>query len=197
MFERIESLGMSHFNLRYFFDDKLREIPESPSDVLNYISDQNEKLKLTLAPIERVKILGEIGSYARILNRLNDAESFLSEAIALIDKHDLGVKLWVVNAIRLAHVYQWMGAYEVAEEMFFNIVKMCQERQEVAYYLNFSLQHFGKLYFELSDYQKALGYFQEALELRKALGDEKLIQSSQLAINVTKKNISASDFSGQ
>lgn len=180
---------MSIFNLRYSFDEQLREVLESPKDVLNYISDQKEKLKPTKDPIERVIILGEIGSFARMLDRLDDAEIFLSEAMALIDKHDLGVKLWVANGIRLAHVYQWMGAFEIAEEMFFSIVEICKERKELSNYLNFALQHFGKFYFDQSDFEEALEYFEEALELRGAIGDETLIHSTQLAIDVTKKHI--------
>ena len=180
---------MSEYNLNYTFNDQLRDIPENPKDVLNYILEEKEKLKSIKEPKKRVAILGKIGSFARMLEKLDDAEAFLGEALELINEHDLGVKLWVANGIRLAHVYQWMGALDIAEEMFFNIVEMCEEKKEVSEYLNFALQHFGKFHFDLGEYEEALEYFEEAMELRKNIDDESLIKSTQFAIEVTKKHI--------
>lgn len=180
---------MNKYNLDYDFDDELREVPENPEDVLNYVLEEKEKLKTVTDPKDRVGILGRIGSFTRMLKKLDDAEAFLGEALELINKHDLGVKLWVVNGIRLAQVYQWMRVFDIAEEMFFNIVEMCEEKEEASEYLNFAFQHFGKFYFDLGEYEEALEYFEEAMGLRKAIGDESLIKSTQFAIDVTKKHI--------
>lgn len=180
---------MSEYNLNYTFNDQLRDVPENPKDMLNYILEEKEKLKSIKEPKKRVEVLGKIGSFARMLEELDDAEAFLGEALELINEHDLGVRLWVANGIRLAHVYQWMRAFDIAEEMFFNIVEMCDEKKEVSEYLNFALQHFGKFYFDLGEYEEALEYFEEAMELRKTIGDDSLIKSTQFAIDVTKKHI--------
>lgn len=180
---------MSEYNLNYTFNDQLRDIPDNPKDVLNYILKEKEKLKSIKEPKKRVEVLGKIGSFARMLEELDDAEAFLGEALKLINEHDLGVRLWVANGIRLAHVYQWMGAFDIAEEMFFNIAQMCEEKKEVSEYLNFTLQHFGKFFFDLGEYEEALEYFEKAMELRKTIGDDSLIKSTQFAIDVTKKHI--------
>lgn len=180
---------MSSYNLNYTFNDQLRDVPENPKDVLNYILEEQEKLKSIKEPKKRVAMLGKIGSFARMLEELDDAEAFLGEALELISEYDLGVRLWVANGIRLAHVYQWMGAFDIAEEMFFNIIEMCEEKEEVSDYLHFASQHFGKFYFDLEEYEEALEYFEDAIERRKIIGDDALIKSTQFAIDVTKKHI--------
>jgi tetratricopeptide (TPR) repeat protein len=180
---------MSKYNLNYSFGDDLWDIPENPNDVLKYILEQKEKLKSVIDPKERVTILGKIGSYTRMLGNLEEAESLLGEAVKLIDEHNLDIGLWAANGIRLAHVYQWMECYDIADEMFSSIVDMCKKRVEIEKYLNFALQHYGKLFFDLEEYKEALKYFKETMQLRQKIGDLELIKSTQHAIDVTRKKI--------
>lgn len=185
---------MSNYNLNISIDEQLRDVPEKHQDVSNYILEEKEKLKSISEPAERVKILGRVGSFVRILGELDDAKALLTEAVELINEYKLGSKLLTANKIRLAHVYQWMGHFDIAEEMFSNIVQMCEEKKEVSSYLHFALQHFGKLYFDLGEYQKALKYFENAMDIRKKVDDSSLIRSSQFAIDITKKRLKADSF---
>ncbi|WP_127718241.1 tetratricopeptide repeat protein [Halobacteriovorax sp. HLS] len=177
---------LNKFNLNYLFNSSLREVPDDVQGMKNYISRQVNGLEKILEPIARVKVLGEIGSYSRMLENLNQAEEFLNEAMALIDKHDLGIKYWVQNGIRLAHIYQWQGRYDIAEEMFYDLEEMCELKREVSDYLHFVIQHIGKFNFQICSFEVALECFEEALAIREKLGDQSLIDSSKYAIAMTK-----------
>ncbi|MFT6631874.1 MAG: tetratricopeptide (TPR) repeat protein [Bacteriovoracaceae bacterium] len=177
---------MDKYNLNYSFNTDLTEAPENTRDILQYISDKREELEKVNEPIERVKILGEVGSYSRILKNLDQAEKFLNEAMALIDEHDLGIRFWIQNGIRLAHIYQWQGRYDIAEEMFYDLEEMCELKREVSDYLHFVIQHIGKFNFQIGSFEVALECFEEALAIREKLGDQSLIESSKYAIAMTK-----------
>jgi tetratricopeptide (TPR) repeat protein len=177
---------MTNYNLNYSFNTDLREVPENKEQMLAYVCASKNKLESTREPSERVKILGEMGSYLRILENLDQAEEFLNEAMSLIDEHDLGIKLWVQNGIRLAHIYQWQGRYELAEQMFYDLEEMCELKKEVSEYLHFVLQHIGKFNFQVGSFDEALECFKEALALREKSGDQSLIDSSMYAIAMTK-----------
>ena len=155
----------------------------------NFVLEQKQKLTSISDPLKRVKVMMNIGGYSRMLNKLEEAKRFLSEAMSLIKKHDLGLKLWVINGMRLAHVYQWKKDYKTSEQMFYNFIKVCKSKKEVSVYLHFAFQHIGKLYFDISKYDIALQSFERALEIRKDVGDKDLIKSAQFAIDLTKEKI--------
>ena len=177
------------YNLNSTFNKNLRDIPENPREMADFVLEQKQKLTSASDPLERVKIMMNIGGYSRLLNKLKDAENFLSEAMSLINKHDLGLKLWVINGIRLAHVYQWKEEYKTSEQMFYNIIKVCKTKKEVSTYLHFAFQHIGKLYFDMSKYDIALQNFERALKIRKKISDKNLIESTQFAIDLTKEKV--------
>lgn len=177
---------MKNYDLSYSFDENLREVFNSSEDVKSYINDQLKKLSNINEPTERAKILGILGVYSRILYDLESANEYLSEAMNLIDQHNLDLKLWLVNGIRLAHVYQWMREFEIAEEMFQGIEEVCELKEEVSGYLHFTYQHMGKFHFDLKEYDIALEYFEDALEIRNRLGDKSLIESTKYAISITR-----------
>ena len=177
------------YNLETAFDENLRDYFVNPNDALAFVEEEKSKINDDLSPIELVKLKGKIGSYLRTLRKLDEAENYLCEAMTLIDEHDLGVKWWVVIGIRLAHVSQWMEDYEIAEQMFEDIIEMCELKEEVSDYLHFTLQHYGKFHFDLADYVEALECFEDALELREEVGNAEYIESSKLAIKATKKRM--------
>ncbi len=180
------------YNLNYSFDENLRDVPENPKDVRKFIQSQMSKLKAVKDPVGRVKILEKLGSFSRMIGELDEAQEFLGEALELIGRNDLGIELWVANGIRLAHVFQWQGNYDVAREMFLDIMEMCEDNKEVADYLHFTVQHLGKYYFDLGEYEEAFQCFEDALEMRKEIGDIDLIESSQFALKVTEAKLKES-----
>jgi hypothetical protein len=57
---------LGKYNLNIFIDERLRDIPENPEDVLRFIKAEKEKLNSIPTPKERVAILGKLGSYSRL-----------------------------------------------------------------------------------------------------------------------------------
>ena len=67
------------YNLNFTFDKNLRDIPENPREMENFVLAQKQKLTSVSDPLERVKIMMNIGSYSRMLNKLEEAKEFLCQ----------------------------------------------------------------------------------------------------------------------
>ncbi len=188
---------MSKYDLTYKFDKGLRDVPCSPSDVKLYIEELLGKLEIVQSAEETVKILGEAGPYSRLIGELDQADDLLTEAMVYIEKEQMPVNLWLVNSLRLAHVYQWQKRFELSDFMFEECLDACKTENSLQTYLHFALQHTGKNLFDQYDYESALKAFEEALEIRKKIGDETLIASTVYAISQTKisiKKFEATEF---
>lgn len=82
-----------------------------------------------------------------------------------------------------------LGSLDEAEDIFNCVIEICEKEKEVSVYLDVAYQDMGKLHFDLEDYKKALHYFDRALELRKIKKDQSLIDSTEMAIDVTMKKL--------
>jgi len=133
---------------------------------------------------QRIELLGRVGGYARTLRNLNLAEQALSTALELAESIG-NVRLKTANTIKLAHVYQWQQRYAEGETLFAEAIATCQTHPDAARYLDFAYQHFGKCKFDQGQYSEALGYFQQAMEIRQEKGKLELIESTALAIATT------------
>jgi len=181
--------SLEKFNLSVRFDNNLREVPNSPADMMSAMRYLVRKLEREdLETRERIKHLGLIGSYARILHEFAIAEAAITEAIKLCDTQEL-VPNEVVNQIRLAHIYQWQGHYGESNRLFSTLLERTRTEPEVFYLEDFVLQHTGKNYFDQEKYGAALEFFEDALKLRLDKGDRELIQSTKHAIQETKRRL--------
>lgn len=170
--------------LDFTFDENLHEIPTSPKLLQEHVKILTQSLEETACTLEKVKLLGEIGTCLRLLGDLPTAERLLLESLDLIQKNRLSSHLSIQQRIRLAHVLQWKKEFKESTLMFRDILEIC--RKENNPYLPFALQHAGKNFFDQKEYGKALTCFEEALELRikaNAPGDQ--IKSTELAIKRT------------
>lgn len=169
-------------------DERLRDIPCDPEGLKQYIGELTESLKSATEPKSQVKLLGEIGVHLRSLEKLEEAGFKLQEALKIIEKNQLGIKLEMQQKIRWAHVLQWQGLFEDSNQLFHDIISVCRNDSEARIYLDFALQHSGKNLFEQKKYAEALAQFEEALKLRKdrsAPSDQ--IESTRFAIEITQK----------
>ena len=173
---------MSKYNLNYLFDEELHEVPENPSDMELYIHDRKTALATIQNPIERVKTLGEIGVYLRILCSLGEAADYLLKALEIIDRHNLDFTLTVTMKIRLAHVYQWQKRFDLSNPMFDELLGLAKS-QDLGTVNDFIWQHAGKNYFDQMKWADARVAFERALKIRVARGaPPDQIQSSQQSI---------------
>jgi len=166
----------------------LREKPQIPSEVRDYIAYLESQLLGAVDPMKQVSLLGEIGSYLRILEDLTLAEEKIQLAMNLIETHKLGAQVEIQQKIRLAHIYQWKQDFEKSNTLFNEIIAFCRESSEAQKYLHFALQHAGKNFFDQQRYAEALTCFIEALKIRRERNaplDQ--IESTKRAIEETKR----------
>ncbi|WP_391205271.1 tetratricopeptide repeat protein [Psychrobacillus sp. L4] len=94
----------------------------------------------------------------------------------------------ISNLIRLGEALKYDGQPEEALKKFEQVIDACMSNTN-SMFLDFAYQHKGKCLLELGQMDIALDYFQEAMKLRLAKGDQSLIDSSQKAINHVKQAI--------
>jgi tetratricopeptide (TPR) repeat protein len=128
--------------------------------------------------------LGMAGSFKKIVGQFNDAEKLLIFSLHLIKEHNLANVYFMQQSIRIYDVYKRLGRNEEAAEGLTSLIQMCTEKNELKYYLDVALQHLGKVYFVMKEYQRALSLFHQALELRRQKKDQNLIESSETAIEI-------------
>ena len=168
----------------------LREIPQDPEALKQFILELKMKLKSSTSTLATVQLLGEVGVHLRILLELNEAEEALLKAIELINNHNLDVKTRIQQEIRLAHVYQWKKDFQKSNKIFEQVIENCYNNIEAQSYLDFALQHCGKNFFDQTRYQEALDCFKKSLLIRiekKSPVDQ--IASTQQALRETKKRL--------
>lgn len=179
------------FNLNYRFGADLREIPEDSSSMQAYVDLLIQKVREIPSPSPNgdgarslVKLLGEIGAYAKILGKLDAAERALEKSLSLIDRYQLGIEIWAVHTLRYADVLRFRGQALEAETAFRSVLEMRQRDPSLADIEDFAWQHLGKLLFDQADWKGAEGAFQRALELRKSKNSPELLASTEFALRI-------------
>lgn len=173
-------------DLTYHFDSNLRDIPNAPDDMRAHVAALEAQLAYpALAADERLRILGTIGVYSRMLNDLNKAEAALIAALALTEPNN-NANSYIANRLRLAHVYQWQSRFPEADAIFIDVITRCRANPDLEPYLDFAYQHYGKSLFDQQRYAEAERAFNSALILRQSKDDPALLESTQFALETTR-----------
>lgn len=196
------------YNLDYSFGPDLREVPADPASMQAYVDALIAKIReirvgkpriegpgLPLQPGDNarvlVKLLGEIGTYSKILRKLEAAERALEKSLALIDEHQLGLEVWAVHTLRFADVRRFQGQSLDAETAYRSVLTLRERHPILGELEDFAWQHLGKLHFDLGEWDKAEAAFNKALEIRRRKNLTELITSTELALTVTRKKRAA------
>lgn len=175
------------FNINYKFGGDLREIPEDPASMqayLDYLLTEIKKLKND-QPRLMVRLLGEVGSYARILGKIEAAHQALEKSLSLIDEHQMDLSTWAVHSLRYGEVLRCKKDELGAETAFRSVLEMSQRQQGLRDLTDFALQHLGKLRFDQKRWDEASEFFKQTLAIRKRKNIPELIRSTELALRVT------------
>lgn len=173
----------------YHFDDDLRDVPDQPDDLRRALPWLAEAAAdPTRADRDRARLYGMLGVYARMLHEYATAHAALAQALRLAEQL-ADSRLQLVNRIRLAHVYQWQGAFEQSNALFAAALADCTADPALAAYLDFAHQHAGKNAFDQGRYAEAAQHFERALALRLQRGDPALIASTEHALTVTRRRL--------
>lgn len=174
----------------FTYDLNLHEVPGDFAHVDRYIEFLINKTPKSIE--DQVKILGEMGFFYRIQQLLDESEAVLTNAISLIEDHNLGIHLLIQQKIRLANTLQWKKDFNKSNLMFDELIKTCEANNKARVYLDFVYQHSGKNYFDQGKYELALENFDNALKLRKRKQSpvdqlESTIQAIQIVKNKLKE----------
>lgn len=177
--------SLDGLDLTCTFDADLRDVPHAPQDMESACDLLTARLSEEgLEQIEQVKMLGQLGVFSRMLGRLEAAQGYLEQAVALSTQLD-DKRQVLVNGIRLAHVYQWQLRFEKADALFMECLRRCEGDPDLTDYIDFACQHYGKSLFDQGQYEEADAMFRRALDIRMSKGDRDLIESTQLALQAT------------
>ena len=171
--------------LAWRFDARLREVPVDAAAFAAAVDRRVDDIAQARSqPARLLAMLGEATPLLRIAGRLEEARRTASAAIALAELLE-DVRTAYVNRIRLAHVMQWECRYELANPLFDQLISQARASPELADLTDTVLQHAGKNLFDQRRYAEAARCFREALTLRRAKGDEALMEASAQALRIT------------
>lgn len=183
--------AVSKFNLNYRIDASLREVPEDPASMQGYVDYLTRTIR-SLGHVDAgnvrstVKLLGEIGSYAKMLGKPDMALHALEKSLSLIDQHGLGIMTWAVHTLRYGDACRFKKDPLAAEAAFRSVLEMKSRAPELTELEDFAWQHLGKLKFDEGDPAAAEKCLTNALELRKKKSQKELLQSTELALRVVR-----------
>ncbi len=175
------------FNMEYYIDESLREIPKDRSSFSNgvdFLISQSNKV----SEIERARLLSQVGVYQRICGELENSLSSLNEANSIINGND-NPRLKAVTKLRIGQTLQFLRRFDESEQLFLMLEAEIQNNDELKDLLDFVYQHHGKLHFEQKKFEESLELFEKALQLRVPKNEQELIDSTLLAIEITKRQM--------
>ncbi|RPF53364.1 tetratricopeptide repeat protein [Aquisalibacillus elongatus] len=174
--EQLEKL-----NDQLYFDetDFLREKVGDPKLVDELITQVRRELMVSEAQDERCFLYGTLGNLYRLQGNLEKSIDCLKEALKIAASDSARE---IVMRIRLGETYKYHQDYQKALDQFelAELIGLEYEPQ----YLDFAYQHKGKCLMEMGMYNEAKEAFENAHAIRKGKKDEKLIQSTEKAMEL-------------
>lgn len=170
-------------NMKFKFGPNLREVPLAQMEMLQGMVYIKEQLNSnTYSDHEKSTMYGLLGYFLRIIGELEESKKYLNQAIEVSEKTDNQQSVFV-NKIRLANTYQWENNFDVSNNMFEELLKTVEKDPDYHVFLDFVYEHHGKNLFDQKEFQRALDYFNKALEIRLEGGNKELISATEHAIN--------------
>ncbi|MGM8215425.1 tetratricopeptide repeat protein [Bacillaceae bacterium W0354] len=168
-----------------YFDqnDFLREKANDHQVLKKIILELEDQFSQEINKDERYFLSGMLGNLYRVYEKPEKAIDYLNISYQLAKEENIMSKK-IVTLIRMGEAYKYKGEHVKALSLFNNALQKSYDYEPS--YLDFAYQHKGKCLMELGHLEEAMEVFQGALAIRKAKGDEQLIQSTNEAINYVK-----------
>ncbi len=138
--------------------------------------DDNETLIL--------RTLGYLTDACRVSGELDAAIEYGQEALDR-SRRASNRNAEIANLIRLGEAYKYRNEHAVAEPLFRDALTLTSDDESSAL-RDFSLQHLGKCLLETGQYDEAIAFLEQALDLRRAKGTQSLVESTEQAISLAK-----------
>lgn len=177
--------------LTWRLDTRLREVPTDPTAFDKAADERVAQIEAARGqPTRLLHLLEEAGPLFRIAGRGEDARKTAAAAIAVAQLLQKPLAVFV-NQLSLARALQWEGRYEISTPLFDQLVVQARATQELTALLHDALYFAGTNSFEQGRYPEAARLFREALKLRRALGDEPLMEATAEALRLAKEKSAA------
>jgi tetratricopeptide (TPR) repeat protein len=177
----------SRAGLGWRLDERLREVPLDPRAFDKAADERVTQIEAARGqPARLLRLLEEAAPVFRIAGRGDDARKTAAAAIALAQLLEKPLAVFA-NQLALARALQWEGRHEISTPLFDQLVVQARSDADLADRLHDVLYFAGTDLFEQARYPEAARLFREALKLRRALGDEPLMEAAAEALRITKE----------
>lgn len=177
------------FNVNITYDENLNEVPKDFKDLkrgVDFLKVQFSKLDQE-SPQAAV-MLGQIGSYLRILNDFDESRQTFTHALSILSKHKLPhIKMAII--LRMALIDLSEKKYSPANKIFEDSLKELDHHNSEKFekLRDFALFHLGRSKFFEGSYSEAKRLITESLELRLIKGDLEMIEHTKNALGIINK----------
>jgi tetratricopeptide (TPR) repeat protein len=173
--------------LAWRIDGRLREVPVDAHAFDTAADERVAQIEGARGePARLLRLLEEAAPLFRIAGRDEDARKTAAAAIALAQLLEKPLSVFV-NQLALARALQWERRYEISTPLFDQLVVQARSTEELSDRLHDVLHFAGTNLYEQRRYSEAARLFREALKLRRALGEEALMEATADALRLTKE----------
>ena len=178
--------SLSNLNEIIYFDSEhfLREKTSDSSKLRQYIQVAEELLENTNDLDEKYFLMGTLGNLYRIDSEPQKAIILLEGCLNIASSGGNNNRE-IVSKIRLGEALKYNNNLLKALEVFDRALELSIDSDSL--YLDYVLQHKGKCLLELNRIIEAEKCFKDALTLRELKGNEALIKSTKLALELVEK----------
>jgi tetratricopeptide (TPR) repeat protein len=161
-----------------------RHVPPDPQALRAEIARQREQLAAARGVANEAAQLDSLGNLGFALFMAGyeaEAAPLLDEALALARRRgDRKSEIEVMLGLGTAR--QYLGERRLAQHLFGEALMLCAE-SGIREQEHFLLHHRGRCYVEQGEIVNARVAFEKALAIRKALGNQRFIDSTQAALD--------------
>lgn len=169
---------------RWDYDpDTLREVVTDPEPLRRIREGLTSKIAGAADHATRARLLGVRAVVSRVLGDLDDA--LRDGRMAVTHAETTGqLRRVAIAQVRLAHVHQWLGEYDVADRLY-----ATADSPDLPDRLRAAIQqHAATCCFEQRRYIEACAHLERALELRRGT-DPELIASTEMALDAVVRKV--------
>lgn len=169
------------------FDERLRKVPGDREVIEQAVAQGRVLLEDARRHDDSrtiLQLLGYLGDACRVLGQLEEAVSLLTEAVERAEASG-NRPTGTANRLRLAEALKYNGDLDGAEINFRRVLRDVQE-PDLVNCRDFALQHLAKCCIERGNVTEAVKLLEQALILRQGKGNERLIASTELALQYAK-----------
>ena len=176
------------FDMSFFIDDDLKEVPNNFTDMLKGIEMYKEIVNVEADIHVKGKMLSKLGFYYNTVELYDESEKNLLNAIMIFNINNDAVNT-IIAEIRLSRTFQNKGKLTDALNILTKLENTVDEDSGIEDYRDFIYQHKGKVLYDIEKYDDAIKYFYSAMKIRKKKDNGELISSTQQAIDAVKKKV--------